>query len=62
MDNDRIKGAAKEVKGTIKEAAGKVTGNDQLEAEGAIEKTVGKVQRNVGEVKDEARDALKDNK
>jgi len=51
MDNDRIKGA-------IKETAGKVTGNRQTEAEGKAEKTVGKVQRNVGEAKDQARDLL----
>ena len=58
MDDDRIKGAAKEVKGTIKEAAGKVTGNQQTEAEGNIEKNVGKVQRAAGEAKDQARDLL----
>lgn len=62
MDNDRIKGAAKEVKGTVKEAAGKVTGNDHLEREGKVDKTVGNVQRKVGEAKDEARDVLKDKK
>ena len=59
MDNDRIKGAAKDVKDTVKEAASKVTGNRQTEAEGKIEKTAGKVQRNVGEAKDQARDLLK---
>ena len=58
MDNDRIKGAAKEVKGAIKETAGKLTGNRQTEIEGKAEKAVGKVQRNIGEAKDQARDAL----
>lgn len=58
MDNDRIKGAAKEVKGSIKETAGKLTGNRETELEGTAEKTVGKVQRNVGEAKDQARDLL----
>ena len=57
MDNDRIKGAAKEVKGAIKETAGKLTGNRQTEIEGKAEKAVGKVQRNVGEAKDKVRDA-----
>ena len=51
MDNDRIKGAAKEVKGAIKETAGKLTGNRQTEIEGKAEKAVGKVQRNVGEAR-----------
>ena len=51
MDNDRIKGAAKEVKGAIKETAGKLTGNRQTEIEGKAEKAVGKVQRNIGEAR-----------
>ncbi|MCC3261957.1 CsbD family protein [Paenibacillus polymyxa] len=58
MDKDRIKGAAKEVNGEIKETAGKVTGNPRTEAEGKGENPSGKVQRNVGEAKDQARDLL----
>ncbi len=59
MDKDRIDGAAKQVKGSIKEAAGKVTGNAKTEIEGKAEKAAGKVQGAVGHAKDEARDALK---
>ncbi|NEI74867.1 CsbD family protein [Rhizobium lusitanum] len=59
MDKDRIEGAAKQVKGSIKEAAGKVTGDGKLEAEGKAEKVAGKVQNAVGGAKDAARDALK---
>jgi uncharacterized protein YjbJ (UPF0337 family) len=59
MDKDRIEGAKKQVVGSVKEALGKVTGNDRVEAEGAAEKTEGKVQGKVGEAKDKARDALK---
>ncbi len=59
MHKDTIKGAAKEAVGSVKQAAGKATGNRRLEAEGAIEKTEGKIQKGVGEVKDAARDALK---
>ena len=40
-----------EVKGAIKETAGKLTGNRQTEIEGKAEKAVGKVQRNVGEAR-----------
>jgi len=57
MDNDRIKGAGKEVKGTIKEAVGKVTGNRATETEGKVDKAVGKVQRKIGEAKDDIRNA-----
>ena len=33
MDKNRIEGAARQAKGTIKEAVGKVTGNRDLEIE-----------------------------
>ena len=58
MDKDRIEGVAHQVKGTIKEAIGKATGDTKTEAEGRIEKTGGKVQNGVGSVKDKVRDAL----
>lgn len=59
MHKDTVKGAAKEVAGSVKQAVGKATGNERLEAEGAAEKLGGKIQKGVGEVKDAARDALK---
>jgi uncharacterized protein YjbJ (UPF0337 family) len=59
MDKDRVEGAAKQVKGAIKETIGKVTGDTKTQAEGAAEKAAGKVQNTVGGMKDSARDALK---
>lgn len=59
MDKDRIGGAAKQVKGSVKEAVGKLTGDKATQAEGATEKAAGKTQSTVGNVKDTARDALK---
>lgn len=59
MHKDQLKGAAKDAKGSLKEAAGKATGNERLEAEGAAEKTMGKIQKGVGGMKDAARNALK---
>ena len=59
MHKDQAKGAAKDIKGSMKEAAGKATGNERLEAEGAAERIEGKVQKGVGALKDAARDALK---
>lgn len=38
MDKDRIKGAAHEAKGAVKEAVGKVTGDKKTQAEGVAEK------------------------
>jgi uncharacterized protein YjbJ (UPF0337 family) len=59
MDKDRVDGAAKQVKGAIKEAVGKVTGDKKIQAEGVAEKAAGKVQNSVGGAKDAARDAVK---
>ena len=60
MDLDRIEGAGHEVKGAIKEAAGKVTGNKKDEVKGKVEKNVGTAQRESGEVKDDIRDMSKE--
>jgi uncharacterized protein YjbJ (UPF0337 family) len=59
MDKNRVKGAAHEAKGAVKQAVGKMTGNTKTEAEGSAEKAAGKVQSTVGGVKDSAREALK---
>jgi uncharacterized protein YjbJ (UPF0337 family) len=58
MDKDRIDGIAKQVTGAIKETIGKVTGDPKTEAEGAAEKTGGKVQSGFGKLKDGVRDVL----
>jgi uncharacterized protein YjbJ (UPF0337 family) len=52
MDKDRIVGAAKEIKGSIKETIGKATGDAKLEADGKVDKVEGKVQKAVGGFKD----------
>lgn len=55
-DRDRVEGAAKNMGGKIKEAAGKVTGDEKLKAEGRADQVEGKVQNAVGGVKDALRD------
>ncbi len=60
MDKDRIEGAGKQAKGAIKDAAGKVTGDTKLQAEGKADKAEGKIQNAVGGLKDKAREALDD--
>ena len=59
MDKDRIKGAAKEAKGAVKETIGKATGDTKTEAEGAVEKKAGRAQNAIGGAKDAVRDTLK---
>jgi uncharacterized protein YjbJ (UPF0337 family) len=47
------------VKGAVKEAIGKITGDAKTEAEGKAEKTEGKAQNALGGARDTVRDALK---
>lgn len=61
MDKEHIKGAADKVSGAAKEAAGKVTGNKKLEAEGKIDKAKGEAREFIGDVKDAAKKADKPN-
>jgi uncharacterized protein YjbJ (UPF0337 family) len=57
MDNDRIKGAVKQKVGEVKEAAGKVLGDEKLKRKGQAEEVAGKVQNIVGGVKDSVRES-----
>jgi uncharacterized protein YjbJ (UPF0337 family) len=58
MDRNGIIGAAKEAKGAVKQAIGKVTGDAKLQAEGSADKIEGKVQNAIGGLNDAVRDAL----
>jgi len=51
-DQDKLAGKAKE-------AAGKVTGDDELEAEGKVQHAKGKVDEKIDELKDTAKGAYK---
>jgi uncharacterized protein YjbJ (UPF0337 family) len=55
MDKDRIAGSAKEIKGAIKQVAGKAVGDAKLEADGKADKIEGKVQNAIGGLKDTLR-------
>ena len=57
MNKNTVEGKLEQVKGSVKEALGKVTGNDRLEAEGATEKVAGKAREGVGKAQDAAKDA-----
>ncbi len=57
MDKDRIKGAADKAKGSLKEAAGKITGDAKLQAEGKADKAKGTVKNALGGAKDASRDS-----
>lgn len=59
MDKNRIEGAVRQVKGSVKEAAGKISGNRQLEVEGKSDKIAGEAQSALAKAKDRVKDALR---
>ena len=48
---DKVKDSFHEAKETVKEMAGEITDNPNLEAKGMAEKIAGKVQEKVGQIK-----------
>ena len=48
--DDKATGKLHEVKGAIKQKAGQITKNPNLEADGIVEKNAGKVQHAVGKI------------
>lgn len=59
MDKQRIKGVAEQAKGSVKEAAGRLTGDAKLTAEGKADKAEGNIRNAVGSAKDALRDAAR---
>jgi uncharacterized protein YjbJ (UPF0337 family) len=56
MDQDRVSGTMKQAEGALKQAAGKLTGDAKLKAEGTYDKIAGKAQNAMGGVKDAHRE------
>jgi uncharacterized protein YjbJ (UPF0337 family) len=59
-NKDEAEGKGKQIKGTIKDKVGEVTGNRDLEAEGENERTAGNVQQNIGEARRKVGNAIED--
>jgi uncharacterized protein YjbJ (UPF0337 family) len=59
MDREHVKGTADKVKGAIKDAAGKVTGDKKLESEGKADKAKGAAHKIAGDVKDAVKESTK---
>jgi len=59
MNKDQVKGRVETAKGDVKEAAGKLVGNERLTAEGKAEQAAGKVQSTLGDVKNDVGHAIK---
>ena len=59
MNKDQVAGRVDEAKGKLKEAAGKVVGNEKLQGEGLADQASGKVQKTYGDAKEDTKDAIK---
>ena len=59
MHKDQTDEGGKQIKGSLKDAAGGLTGDDKLQAEGKLDKSEGNLQETVGDAKEAVRDALK---
>ncbi len=57
MDREHVKGTADKVKGSIKDTAGKMTGDKKLETEGKVDKAKGSAHNVAGDLKDAVKDA-----
>ena len=57
MDKEHIKGAADKAKGAVKDAAGKLMGDKELQAQGKMDKAKGEAREALGDVKDAVRHA-----
>ncbi len=60
VDENEIEGAVTEGVGTLKDAAGGLTGDTSTQAEGKIDQLQGKVQSEYGDLLEQARDQFED--
>jgi uncharacterized protein YjbJ (UPF0337 family) len=60
MNRDEIEGKKENLKGRIKEAAGTLTGNTNLEDEGADQRAGGALQEGLGRARRKVGEALED--
>ena len=60
MDENRVEGMASTIGGKVESAAGELTGDNKLKADGMAEKGSGKAQRMYGSAKDTVRDVAGD--
>jgi uncharacterized protein YjbJ (UPF0337 family) len=59
VNKDQIEGRTNEVAGKVKETAGKLLGNEDLEADGTVQKNIGVIQTAFGDVKEDIKKSIK---
>jgi uncharacterized protein YjbJ (UPF0337 family) len=59
-NRDEVKGKLDNLKGRAKQAAGSLSGDKELEAEGAAERIKGAAQEKIGEIKHKAAEKIEE--
>lgn len=59
MNKDQVKGAVKDAAGKVQQKAGDLAGNHKQEAKGLAKQAEGKTQKAVGDAKEAVKDARK---
>ncbi len=59
INKDQVQGRLEKAKGTVKEVAGKITGDTGLKTEGQLQKNLGKVQAKYGDLKQDVKESSK---
>ncbi len=57
MNKDQVKGSVKDAAGKVQEKTGEIVGSRSQQAKGLEKQAEGKVQKGVGDVKESVRDA-----
>ena len=58
MNTDQVKGAVKEAAGKVQSKAGEIIGSSEQEAKGLVKQVEGQAQKNVGDLKEVLKDAV----
>jgi uncharacterized protein YjbJ (UPF0337 family) len=57
MNKDQVKGAIKDAAGKVQQQTGKVIGSTEQQVKGLVKQVEGKVQKSLGDVKEAVKDA-----
>lgn len=58
MNTDQVKGAVKEAAGKVQSKTGEIIGSPEQEAKGLVKQVEGKTQKNLGDAKEVLKDAV----
>ena len=58
MNTDQVKGAVKETAGKVQSKTGEIVGSPEQEAKGLVKQVEGKAQKNLGDAKEVLKDAV----